>query len=300
MVHGDFYGVVALGNGRLRQSVALAAQNHRQLFLRHETAVVNGDGIVAQRHGCGSEAQTVQLLHSLPRPVSRKRPRDLKHRPHADPRAAAVQRVTASGGQQHGVHAQRGGGTEDRAHVGGVLDVFQNHDPCRPGADILHGGKPRAAHGAQHAPGQVVAGEIAQQLLVRGIHGNAGTAGENLPRRACNVLALHEQRHRLIAAVQGPMDDLGAFRNEHPLGRFKPVEQLRLRQPGIHVQLRRGEIRYFNDVGHSIPFLILNPMTICQKTGRFFPSYTTKFRSKCQRFLRRLTSIFRNGRIHSL
>ena len=53
------------------------------------------------------------------------RPRYLKNGAHADPHGTAVQRIAAGGSYQHGIDAQRGGGAEDGAHIGGVCHGFQ-------------------------------------------------------------------------------------------------------------------------------------------------------------------------------
>ena len=97
----------------------------------------------------------------------------------------------------------------------------------------------------------MIAGELAQQILIGGIDGDLRAAGQNLGGGAINVLALHQHGHGLAPSVQCPVDDLGAFGNEHSLGRLKAVQQLGLCQPGIHIQLGGGKISDFNYVGHK-------------------------------------------------
>ena len=121
-----------------------------------------------------------------------------------------------------------------------VLDIFQNHDPVGFGADFLQRRLCRAAHGAQTAPGQMVARQLAQHAFIGGVNRDFRATGQGLPGGSVNVLAFHQQRNRLAAAVQRPVDDLGAFGNKHPLCRLETVEQLCLRQPGVNVQLRSG------------------------------------------------------------
>ena len=97
----------------------------------------------------------------------------------------------------------------------------------------------------------MIAGEIAQQFFIGGINRNFRAALQNLPGGAGNVLALHQQAHRLAAGIQRTMDHLGTFCNEHTLGRLKAVEQLGFRQPGVHIQFRCGKVGNFNYIGHK-------------------------------------------------
>ena len=121
MGHGDLYGVIAGGDGAACQPIALGAQHDGKLWLGGKGGVVNADRAVAQRHGSGLEAQRVELGAAVFRPVGRAgadlRPRHLKHGAHAHPHRAAAQRVAAGGGDEHGIHVQRGSAAEDSAHV---------------------------------------------------------------------------------------------------------------------------------------------------------------------------------------
>ena len=74
--------------------------------------------------------------------------------------------------------------------------------------------------------------------------------GDHIRSLGVDVLALHQQGNRLTAGIQSPVDDLGAFGNEHSLFRLKAVEQLSLRQPGVYIQPGVRKIRDLNNIGH--------------------------------------------------
>ena len=69
----------------------------------------------------------------------------------------------------------------------------------------------------------MVAGEPAQQVFIGGIHGDLRAAGKDFRGGAVDVFAFHQHGYRLAASVQCPVDDLGAFGNEHALGRLEAV-----------------------------------------------------------------------------
>ena len=70
MGHGDAHRVIAGGNGGVGKAIALGAQHDGQLWLGSQGGIVDGNGKVGQRHGGGLEAEVVQLLHALLRPVA--------------------------------------------------------------------------------------------------------------------------------------------------------------------------------------------------------------------------------------
>ena len=108
-----------------------------------------------------TEAQLPQLL--IPgRSLREERPGNLEYRAHADSGGPAVQGVGAAGGQEYRIHAQRRGGAEDGTHIGGVLHIVQHRNAAGIFDRVRHRGKGRPPHGAQHAPGQMVACQIAQ------------------------------------------------------------------------------------------------------------------------------------------
>ena len=78
-------------------------------------------------------------------------------------------------------------------------------------------------------------------------------SGKDLFGIALDVLFLHQKGDGRIACIQRGADDLGAFGNEYTFFRLKLVSQLSLGKPRVSVQLRRGEITYFYNVGHKDP-----------------------------------------------
>ena len=138
-------------------------------------------------------------------------------------------------------------------------------DPADLSAGALQylGGGPfrRTAHGAEHAPGQVIARELRQQPVVGGVHGDIPQSVQKSRGLAGDMPPLGEQRHGDEARVQRGADHLGAFRDKQPVLWPQPVLQLVLRQPGVHVQRRIGKILYFHDIGHLLSLDI--PEFVC-------------------------------------
>ena len=66
MAHGDAHGVVTIGNGLRGKTVSLGTQNDGQLVCVLQPGILQGDGIVTQRHGNGPEAKGFDLLQALP------------------------------------------------------------------------------------------------------------------------------------------------------------------------------------------------------------------------------------------
>ena len=75
-------------------------------------------------------------------------------------------------------------------------------------------------------------------------------AGKQLFSLSRDVLSLHQKGQGLTACVQRVLYDLQAFRNEDPVFGIPPVFQLCLRQPGIDIQLRGGQVGDLNNIGH--------------------------------------------------
>ena len=67
--HGDAHRVIAGGNGGVGKAITLGAQHDGQLWLGGQGGIVDRNRKVGQRHGGGLEAESVQLLHALLRPV---------------------------------------------------------------------------------------------------------------------------------------------------------------------------------------------------------------------------------------
>ena len=109
----------------------------------------------------------------------------------------------------------------------------------------------RTAERAQHTPGQLKAGQAGQRVTVGGVHRRIAAAGQDLCRRAGDLSALHEQGERRVPGIQCAGDHLGAFGNEDTFFRLQTAAQLRLRQAGVDVQLRRGKVGDLNDIRHK-------------------------------------------------
>ena len=96
MRHRDLHRVVTGRDRCMREAVALGAEDDGELWLSHERLVLNGDGIVRQRHRRRAEAERAQTRDPPLRPIARRIadvcPRHLKHRPHADADRAAAER----------------------------------------------------------------------------------------------------------------------------------------------------------------------------------------------------------------
>ena len=224
----------------MRQTVPLCAKDDGQLFLRLQRRVVNADGAVIQRHSGRFKAHRVQAVHALFGPVgggvTQRGPWHLKHRTHADPHRTAAQRVAAGGRQQDGVYTERCGAAEDRADVRGVHDALQHGHPAGAAAQLLRPARCGAAHGAQHAPGQRVAGQRLQNAAVCGVDHSPGAAGQHPGGRAVDLPALHQKGERLTPGIQRRANDLGAFGDEDALFRLKLIAQLGFGQSGIYRQ----------------------------------------------------------------
>ena len=255
MLHGDHDGGGAAGDGLLLQAVALGAQHHGQLFRPAQGGVVHRQGPFVQRHGRRGKAQGVQPVQGGAGPVGgavpQPRPGHLEHRAHADPHGPAAQRVAAPRREQHGVHAQGRRAAEDGPDVGGVHDVFQHSHPAGPGADFLGPAGCGAAHGAEHAPGQGVAGEPRQHRPVRRIDGHAGAAGQQRRGGAVDLAALHQKGKGRIPGVQRRADDLGALGDEYPIFRLQLMAQLGFGQAGVDVQFGDVQVGDLDDRGHG-------------------------------------------------
>ena len=187
-----------------------------------------------------------------PRPVD-PGPGDLEHRPHAHPDGTPVKRVAAGGGCQHRVHPQGGGAAEDGPHVAGVGDVLQHRDPPGVSAQVLHGGEGRAAHGAQHPPGEGIAGELGEDLPVGGVDGHVPAPVLELLREGGELPPLHEEGDGPAAGVQGAGDDLGALGDEDALLRVPAAAQLGVGELDVGPQLRCMDVCDLKNMGHTAP-----------------------------------------------
>ena len=118
-----------------RQPVPLAAEEQGHP-VEPPHGVVDGDGVVGQGEGDGREPGRGDVRHRVV-PVLEPGVRHREHRPHRHLDGAAVERVGAAGGEQHGVDPERRGAAEDGADVGVVDDVLQHHDRAGPGEHLV-------------------------------------------------------------------------------------------------------------------------------------------------------------------
>ena len=65
------------------------------------------------------------------------------------------------------------------------------------------------------------------------------------------MLPFHQQGHRFVPGIQGASDNQRAFCYEQPLLQILTVQQLRLGQTGVNVQLRRCKVCYLHDPRHG-------------------------------------------------
>ena len=97
--HGDLDRVVAGSDGVGGEAVALGAKHDGKLRLFRKLLVVDAHRAVAEGHRGGLEAEGVEDVHPLLRPVCRGLaqlpPGYLEHRTHADADGAAAERVAA-------------------------------------------------------------------------------------------------------------------------------------------------------------------------------------------------------------
>ena len=98
-----------------------------------------------------------------------------------------------------------------------ILDILQHSHPAYSSGDFLQGLQLRAAHGAEHTPSQLEAGELGQLRQRSGVDRHIPAAADGFLRLSIDMAPLHQQRYRHTARVQGPHDDLGAFGNEQAL-----------------------------------------------------------------------------------
>ena len=254
MEHGDTHRVVAPGDGLRGEAVPLGAQQEGQLVRTGQRGFLDGDGAVIQGQGRRLKPQFLQAGEAGggPRPVD-PGPGDLEHRPHAHPDGAPVKRVAAGGGRQHGVHPQGGGAAEDGPHVAGVGDVLQHRDPPGVSAQVLHGGEGRAAHGAQHPPGEGIAGELGEDLPVGGVDGHVPAPVLELLGKGGELPPLHKEGDRPAAGVQGAGDDLGALGDEDALLRVPAAAQLGVGELDVGPQLRCMDVCDLKNMGHTAP-----------------------------------------------
>ena len=128
---------------------------------------------------------------------------------------------------------------------------LQNGHPAGIAADLFHAARQRAAEGAQHAAGQLEAGQAGKGLAVGCVHRGIPATGQDIGSRAGDLFALHEQGERCVSGIQRAGDHLGAFGNKDAFFRFQTIAQLRLCQAGIDSQLRCGKVCDLDNIRHK-------------------------------------------------
>ena len=90
VVHGNADDIIGLGNGEVRQTIALCAHDDGQTGLCFQLRVVEGNAIVSKCHSSSTEPDVVQRGRWTIKP----RPRDEEYGAHGYTDGSAVQRVT--------------------------------------------------------------------------------------------------------------------------------------------------------------------------------------------------------------
>ena len=112
-------------------------------------------------------------------------------------------------------------------------------------------------------------------------------AREDIARLPFYVAALHQKRHRLAPRIERAADHERALGDEKRIFRVGTVDELVFRQAGVHVQLRRGEVRDVIDLCHGCISLFdkvssLYPIFHAHATVFFPPVYArTRARAYC-------------------
>ena len=150
--------------------------------------------------------------------------------------------IAAGGRDEDRIHPQGGGTPEDGPHVGGIHDALQHRHPAGIPAHLLRRRNRGALHGAQDSSGQRVPRQGRQQFPVSRVHRHIPAAADQFLRIPVDVPPLHEQGHGLESCIEGMPDHLRALRDQHRPGWIPAGSELRLRQPGVYIQLRPAEI----------------------------------------------------------
>ena len=188
--------------------------------------MVDGDGVVGERHRCGLESHGVQFARQLRYPC----PGHEEYRPHRHSYRPSVEWVTRVGGEQHGVYAQCSGRPEYRSDVGGVNHSVYHHHSSGIPAHLLHGGGHGAPHGAEHASCQGVSRERGEQFSAACVDGHVGVSIDDAGGIAIDMFLFAQQGHGFIAGSQCHVDHFGTFGDENAFCGFDAVAQLCLGQ----------------------------------------------------------------------
>ena len=142
------------------QPIAFGAENQCQFFdmrrifgrgVQASGQFVQRDRAILKCHRHSGEAQRLQFVDALEWPVmfvlgavfiasGDTGPRNLKYRAHRYAGGAAVERITARGRDQHGIHIERGRGTHQRTHIGVIHNILHHSYATSILTDLGHGG----------------------------------------------------------------------------------------------------------------------------------------------------------------
>ena len=156
---------------------------------------------------------------------------DGSHR-HSD--GSAVQRVTGTARQQHGVNPQSRCRAEDGADIGGVADGADHTDTSGILQNIGEGRRGLPPHRTEHSSCQGIARQFRQQRPDSCIDGYVATSFDDIRSIPVDMFVLTEQGQRLIPSLQCHSDHLRTLRDEDSHLCIQPVSQLRLRQRPKH------------------------------------------------------------------
>ena len=141
-----------------------------------------------------------------------------------------------------------------------VRDVLQHRYQARIAQHVGNGGQGRATEGPQGAARQLEAGEPLElvmgrhehrQLLAAGLLARALFHSLDKWRHGRQPLLFHEQRNRLHAALEGPLDHLARLGDEQRSLRLQLAAQLRFGQPRERIKSRIIQ-RVYIDKGHDV------------------------------------------------
>src|SRR6266540_3059208 len=224
--HGDDHPLVAGGQRRPGQARTLGAEQQRRAAPGGRGQPLDGQRVVGRRQG---QQRVPRGAYGFQRgrPGFEPGVGHREHLAHAHPDAAPVQRVGARGGQQHGVHPERGGAAEHGPEVGVVVDVFEDRHPGGRGEHGTRVGQRPAVERREDAPVDVEPGGLRQHLLGGGVERGVDVG------YLVDPLGVDEQRAGAVPGPQRPAQHQLTFGDEQPVRRLPPGAQLHVGQRAV-------------------------------------------------------------------
>ena len=253
MIHGNAHRVVGACDHRVGQAVALRTHHERQARFGLQGRIVERNRPIGQRHGRRAEAQRLQLCHRIGRPS----PRHEKHTAHRHAHRTAIERVAGRARKHHGIDAQSGGRTEDRADVGSVGHPVDHTHARRIAHHFRHRRFGTAAHGTKHTAREGVARELRQEFARTGIDGNVSATAEHIGCITREMPLLAEQREGFVARIERHVDHLRTFGDEHAPRGIDFAAQLRFGQGTVNLYAGIGQGFEMKD-GHTGVFFAIS------------------------------------------